>query len=226
MAAYIKALAAIMSVLAVATSGCVINIEPPIVGSGVLAMQDRQVKEFDAISLRCVADVTVTAGSAPSLLIQTDNNIIDLISTRVDGKTLRIEGTRNYKASNPVKITITVPSLEEMEVTGGGNVDISALDEKKFELRITGSGDVHVVGTAQNVKTEITGSGNAKLGDLVAQSMEIHILGSGDAEVHVEEKLDVHITGSGDVAYTGEPKSTTRHITGSGDVRKVEKHED
>ncbi len=223
MATPVKIISMAVSALAILWSqGCVIHTEPPIPGSGVLALQDRETKEFDEIEINCQAKVIVTIGEQPSVVVQTDDNLIDLIETRVSRDTLRIDCDRNISPINAVTITITTPSLTDLEIRGSADVDIQGISERSFDLTISGSGDVVAVGTVSKLEASIRGSGSMQLEGLIAQDVEVSITGSGDAFVHAEDELDARITGSGDIIFTGNPKRLERHITGSGEIQPKE----
>lgn len=221
MATPVKIVALAISALAFLSAGCVISTSPPIPGSGKLALQDRETKDFDEIDIRVPAKVVVTIGSPISVLVQTDDNLIDLIETRVSGDTLRIDCDHNISTVNDLIVTITVPSLEELDIRGSGDVEVDGLSESKFDAEIHGSGDIRVSGVANRVDASISGSGSLEFAELIAQRVEISISGSGDAEVHAEKDLEVRIRGAGDVVYTGDP-DVDRSISGSGSIRRKE----
>ncbi len=211
--------ATISAIMLLSSAGCIISSSPPIPGSGVLALQERPVREFDEIDVRCQAKVLVSIGDETSILVQTDDNLIDFVTTRFAGDELRIDTDKNLAPVNDLIITITVPSLTDLTVRGSGDVEVQGLQESEFDLSIKGSGDVIMQGIAKRVDASITGSGSINLENLIARDVEISITGSGDAVVHAEDELDVRITGSGDVSYAGGAR-VERHITGSGSVQK------
>ncbi|MDA7979066.1 MAG: DUF2807 domain-containing protein [Pirellulales bacterium] len=204
----------------VAAAGCTVSTSSPIPGSGVLALQERELKEFDEIEIRCSATVVVKIGELQSVLVQTDDNLIDLVETRVSRDTLRIDCDENLAPVNDVTVTITVARLKDLTIRGSAEVTVTELFEPEFDLEIRGSGHVAIEGIAHQVEAKISGSGSLDLVKLIAQDVELSITGRGDAHVYAEEELDVRITGTGDVVYSGNPAHIERRITGSGNIRE------
>jgi hypothetical protein len=213
-------------------------------GNGHASTQQRSISDFSGISLTGDMDVYFTSGPNFSVTVQGDQNLLEYVETERRGNTLEI-GTRegyHLSSSSPIKIMITAPTLDELEVTGSGNfvaeskiassknlkIDVTGsgdvkieVDAPQVEAGITGSGDVQVSGTTRMFDAEITGSGNMRCFDLLSESTRVENSGSGDAEVFASKQLDIEINGSGGLAYKGSP-SVNQNISGSGSVRKVQ----
>jgi hypothetical protein len=213
-------------------------------GNGHITSQQRTVTNFEGISVAGDLDVYFTAGAAYSVKIEADENLMEYIETENDGDVLQIQTRNRYnlRSSSPIKIYVTAPTLDAVEVTGSGkfiaqskiasskNVKIEVtgsgdarldVDAPEVTTQITGSGDIRVTGNTRKLDGEINGSGNIKCFDLLSEETRIEINGSGDAEVFASKQLKIDINGSGDVAYKGSP-SISQNSSGSGSVRKVE----
>lgn len=214
---------AILSLLLAASIslGCVRINQNRIQGSGVAKTEDRAVEQFDKVTVEGAADVRITVGPQTQLSVQTDDNILPLIETKVKGDTLVISSTQSYSTRLGVKVTISVPQLAGISIRGSGDVDVSGINGETFSASISGAGDVTASGTVGKVDASIRGSGDLKLGELQAKSASISIAGSGDVTVNAAEELSVSIAGSGDVKYKGSPSKVSKSIAGSGSVRPV-----
>lgn len=207
-------------------------------GEGPKVTKDLNVDNFTSFRLAIGGDVYLTQGNTQSVKVVGQENIIANIVTDVEGKTWKIKFDRPVRRHEGIKIYITMPSFENIGISGSGNV----VSENKFTnlgdiaLGVSGSGDFDLDLDARNIDSKVSGSGNIKLsgstgkfgvkvsgsGDihaynLTAQSCSVRISGSGDCRVDVQEELSVSISGSGDVVYEGRPKVRSK-ISGSGDV--------
>jgi hypothetical protein len=119
-----------------------------------------------------------------------------------------------------------------MEVTGSGDVDASALQSGSANLSLTGSGgitlgqvrgellnvkvrgsgDVRASGVANMLNARVTGSGAASLKDLTSQSADLSTDGSGDITARVQQSLVAQANGSGHITVYGNPGQ--RNVTG------------
>jgi hypothetical protein len=218
-----------------------LSTQARVVGSGVAKTEARTVSDFDAIETSGSMDLSIRQAAKEALEVQADDNLLPLIETVVESRTLKIRFKRGESISHrtPVKVKIDVVRLNAVSSSGSGDVAVDGLKTPalkialsgssdaqvkdlttdSFELKISGSSDVRGAGSAKQVKLSISGSGDAKLGDLVADDVQIRIAGSGDADVTANKTLDVSIAGSGDVKYGGNPalKSST---AGSGTIRR------
>ena len=207
------------------TLACSINFgdRQSVEGSGVLALQERTVKTFQAIEIAGSADVDVSIGEPQSVIIETDDNILPLIETEVRGDTLVIRTVSNTSiiSEHPIHVIIIVKSLDTVRIAGSGNMNIEGLAAEKLQIELPGSGNITATGTAERVVVSLGGSGNILCGDLAAQSAEININGSGNVTVDTSESLDVHISGSGNVHYRGNPAIINKSVSGSGSVVSI-----
>ncbi len=189
-------------------------------GSGDLVTQERDLDEFNAIEVSGSTDVFVTVSGEQKVSLSFDDNLIDLIETKVRGKTLKIYCEESYSSRLPCRIEITVPSLEQVRVTGSGDVEIYDLNGDSFEYSVTGSGDMRAGGEVGEVDIRVSGSGDVDTRDLIAREVSVKISGSGDVKVYAAETFYGRVSGSGDIDVYGSPERMSRHVSGSGDIRK------
>ena len=215
-------------------------------GSGRVASENRNLSDFEAISLSGSMDLIVRQGSKESVEVSADDNVLPLIETVVEsgaaGKTLHVRFKRGERVwtKAPVKVTVQVVRLVGLASSGSGNLRVeglktpilklaisgssdarfSELDADAFEVRVAGSGDVQANGHARQVKVSIAGSGDVKLASLAANDVTVSIAGSGDATVQANKSLGVSIAGSGDVQYSGTATDVRSSVAGSGRVTK------
>lgn len=212
-------------------------------GSGDLVTESRNVSNFDRVDLGGSGEVVITQGGEESLTVETDDNIMQYVTTKVRGGTLHL-GFDNirFQSISPsrLKFTLTVKDLTGMSVSGSGNINAASLDTDRLEVNVSGSGDVRIDSlTAEEVKIQISGSGDVELagevsgqdidmngsgqyhaGDLRSETIEIKISGSGDATVWATESLDVRLIGSGSVSYYDRPQ-TSLSSSGSGKIKSL-----
>jgi Putative auto-transporter adhesin, head GIN domain len=209
-------------------------------GSGVTALEERKIGEIDAIVLDNAADVQVTVGGEPMVTIEADDNLLPIIMTTVEGKTLKIASAENYSTNLGVKIKVICPSLRSLVLNGAGDITTdevtadsleltingsgsiwTALSVKTLTTTIEGSGNVKASGSADWLEAAVAGSGNLELEDLVAKRAVAAISGSGNAAVHATDTLVANVSGSGGISYLGSP-TITQSVSGSGRVQAVD----
>jgi len=209
-------------------------------GSGPIVKKAIEVSAFEGIKLAFSGNVVLRPGAQQMVEVQGQENLIDNISTKVDGKVWDIEFKAN-RVTNMKELTvfITVPKLTSIAISGSGDIrtegtfdssntmDVALSGSGDLELNakvdkmnvaISGSGDVRLAGSASENNLSVTGSGDISAFDFSAQAVNVSIVGSGDCKVQVANELNVSILGSGDVHYKGNPGRVKQNIMGSGEV--------
>lgn len=108
----------------------------------------------------------------------------------------------------------------ELSVSGSGDITIDKLNAQMLKNSVSGSGDIHLKGNAEEGKYSVSGSGDLSAYGMNVKRLDCSVSGSGDAKVYASEKLNLSVSGSGDLSYKG-PASVQKSITGSGDIHKA-----
>jgi len=234
--------AAAIALTAFTITGCDFVGFDTIHGNGNVSTETRNVSVTSRISSHGSFDVAIIHGSSPSVKVEADANLIPYILTDVEDGKLHIH-TRDHvslSSDHKIKVYVTTDKVEEISLSGSGNVTadskLEASGHMKFgisgsgditldinapsvESSISGSGNINLTGETKDSKITITGDGDYKASGLQSENAEVRITGSGNVHVAASVKLEVHITGSGDVGYKGSP-TIEQHITGSGNIKQ------
>ncbi|MCF8237940.1 MAG: DUF2807 domain-containing protein [Saprospiraceae bacterium] len=212
-------------------------------GTGDLISQTIDVDPFTGIDLQIAAEVNLIQGPAQKVTAIGNENILDDLETKVVNGVwlIQLDDDKCYNYDNLV-LTITVPDLDQVLLSGSGNIDMDNFsDQTDLTARILGSGNINlqeVTGTTkltvgihgsgniighgafpdlETLSIEITGSGNYRGYPIQTNEATVSITGSGNAYVYAWDHLSIFIAGSGNVFYKGNPSVSTT-ITGSGEV--------
>jgi hypothetical protein len=151
--------------------------------------------------------------------VHADDNLLDRVTTEVRSGSLVVgETSGSFTAKAPMRVEVTVPSLDKIGLSGSGIVTVSGIAGKRFEIDIPGSGIVRAAGSTERLAVSVAGSGDAELYELTARDVRATVQGSGRVAVTATNSLDASIPGSGAVTYAGSPARVTTHVTGSGAV--------
>lgn len=216
---------------------------PGITGSGNVITEIREIEEFHAIEVDYPAQVFVTQGSATSVEVEADDNLLPGLQTRVRNGTLEIfykaDGGQWVNPSKTVKVMIVVKELDEMSfgsagdlklegvesdklqisVSGAGNLDLKDIDVNVLSIDLSGAGNVVASGDADDFNLEISGFGSFNGKDLHTKTADIEMSGAGSASIWVDDELDAQISGAGSVNYYGSP-AVTKQVSGVGSVSR------
>ena len=177
---------------------------------GALAQDERvnevrKVDDFSSIRIKAVANVEFTQGDKYSLRLEGKEKWVKLTTTEVKDGCLIIDFKRGEKRSvkniNGLKLYVTAPTLEEVELTGVGSLECKEpLKLDDFTLRISGVG-------------------SAEVDDLTCRRFNVSLSGVGDAEVNVDcDYLKARMGGVGSLELRGSADEADVSRSGIGSV--------
>jgi len=205
--------------VSVLSSACALDV---VAGSGKVVTEPRTVSGFSRVSLSGFGHVVIERAGSESLTITTDDNLLPYIRTEVTGHTLELgfnDVMTNVRPTQGIVFRLNVKSLEELEVSGSGKIDVKGLDEDHLRVGISGSGELSAEGVANDLDVDISGSGRYRGEALESRRATVDISGSGGAIVAASDRLAADVSGSGSIEYVGDPQ-IRKHISGSGSVRQ------
>lgn len=209
-----------------------------VAGDGKIVSQARDVSQFNEVSVSGSGELSVTQGTEESLTIETDENLLPLITSEVSHGHLSI-GPKdvNLRPSKSIRYSLKLKNLDALKlsgsvnaqvaaiktealvlgISGSGRIQMAQLQAKQLTAHISGSGDTAAAGEVERQDIHISGSGSHQAPELKCSQAEVQISGSGNTTLLVKDTLNAHISGSGSVEYYGSPQ-VTRHVSGSGRV--------
>ena len=212
--------------------------------NGALKTESRSASGFTGVASDGVFDVTIQYGTATSVSVEADENLLPYIETVVEDNTLyiRSKDDRSLQSKNKMKVTLSMPDLRMLALNGSGNVtaggafkslqpldialngsgDITCSFESygTVNAAISGSGDMTLSGEARNLNAAINGAGDIDAFKMTVDNASVAISGSGNVNVTSNKVVTASISGSGNVNYKGSATQITEQSSGSGKVRK------
>lgn len=218
-----------------------------VAGSGQVVKKVREVKPFSAISISYSAEVVIQQGKGELVEIEADDNLIPQLDTEIkDGRLVISNKVSDWqervRPTKPVRITITVKDLHDLDFSGAGTVRILKLETDALKAHLTGAGELKIEqltaktldcslggagnfaasGTIDTLTLNVSGVGSFSGADLVAGKADVHLSGVGSATVHVKDDLQAYVSGLGSVLYLGSPQ-VHWEVSGLGSVNAIEK---
>ncbi len=188
-----------------------------LIPSNNIISENRQLEDFNSISLEGLGNIFLTQESPQMVRIETHENILPLLETRVTNQQLLIEFDECVDGQvEKLDIYISIPEIEGLNIAGIGDITgQNSFDLDDLEIFISGVGGLTLNGTANNIDINSSGVGNVHAFELTSNTCDINIMGSGNVETTATDVLNVTINGAGNVFYKGNP-TITSNISGSG----------
>jgi hypothetical protein len=212
-------------------------------GSGNIRSESRPVSDFSAVDFSGFGELTLVQGESEALTVETDDNLLPYIKTRVSGGILTIsidDGLSMLRPSKSIRYQLTVKTLKAFDLSGAGTVESDQLSADQLTLTesgagqitihsltantlivdMSGAGAVELAGKVTSQTVDLSGLGNYQAGDLASQQAKVGLSGAGEATVWASEQLDADLSGAGTVNYYGSPQ-TNNSSSGIGSVHRL-----
>jgi hypothetical protein len=148
-------------------------------GSGVATTEYRELVPFSRVELAGANIVTVRVGPAQSVAVTADDNLVDHVTTTVRSGSLVIaEDVGSFTAKTPMTVTVSVPSLDGVTLSGSGTVRVDGVTATDFIADLSGSGTLKASGTVDHLTAVLSASGTVDLQGLLAQDVIARLEGT------------------------------------------------
>ncbi|PIY07715.1 MAG: hypothetical protein COZ18_16055 [Flexibacter sp. CG_4_10_14_3_um_filter_32_15] len=179
-------------------------------GSGEVISQERIVSGFTAIESRGNFTVNLFQDSSikvQSVIVAAQENIIDLIQTRISGQSLIIDTDECYNTNEEVTITVRTPALSQIILAGSGDIVLQdTVRKSEIEFILDGSGNIQTTPSFLII---------------ASISCTARLKGSGNMELDFDNTniVNTSVDGSGTITLRGEAQQNTLNISGSGTIK-------
>jgi hypothetical protein len=211
-------------------------------GSGNVITESREVSGFDGVSHTGIGRVIITQGDEETLTIETDDNLMNYITSEVRDGTLELgfkENIRFYPTPSIV-FRVGVKDLNAIDSVGTGSIEMEILNTAQVEISTSGTGsiiideltatdlvadaegtgEIKLAGAVETQQVMQVGTGDYDASDLKSQTASVRVTGTGSVVLWVRDSLDVKITGVSKVSYYGSP-NVTQSIAGTGSLTSL-----
>jgi len=169
--------------------------------NGKLATENRNVDAFRKIRLEAAAEVNITNGPIAAITIKGPEKKLEKITTEVKDSQLIISSRQDLTfGNNEFQLDITSPMVNNIELSGAGNIMINS-----FHVPL--------------MKLSIAGAGNIKFSNSSCDTIYAVVTGAGNMYVNAEKYLDATVKGVGNIEYAGDPVVNS-NVSGVGTVKK------
>jgi hypothetical protein len=197
-------------------------------GSGNLEKETRSIGAIERVSFNGIGNLVITQGSETSLEVEAEDNILPRIVTDANGDQLEIGFDTDrweniIRPTKPITFYLQVENLNELSLSGLGNVTLKGIEADRLTIRLSGAGSIEASGAITRQDINVSGAGSFDGGDLMSEQVNVNLSGAGNAVVWATETLDVSISGLGNVRYYGDPV-VHKSITGFGNIQALGEH--
>ncbi len=187
-------------------------------GSGELATDNRSISGFRSVETGGIFQVEITAQKEFGVVVEADDNLLPLIRTEVRGGVLHIESEKRIKSNNPIRVRVSAPDIEKLDVSGVANVSLDNIKNAALAIDSSGASKIRVTGETSKLTVDISGATKVNAEELKAANADIGASGASFVSVNVSSDLRANASGASRVIYAGNPTNVTPKRSGAASV--------
>jgi len=209
-------------------------------GSGNVIKETRELAVFHSIEVGGAFKVHITQGEPQKVQIETDDNIMPQIITKVKGGDLKIYSKGSISNPTKLNIDIVVANLDDIDISGacklvatniftsnkmdidcsGASVINMGLQCKELGIDISGASVGEFNGTTKILSIEASGASNLKCQNLEASIADVEASGASNVSISADKIINIEASGSSNVDYKSNGASLEINTSGVSHVRK------
>lgn len=189
-------------------------------GSGNLGTDKRAITGFKSVEAGGVFQLEITAQKEFGVEVEADDNLLPMIRTEVDGDVLRIETDKHFKTNNPIRIRVSAPDIERLDISGVANVTLDNINNSELAIEASGASKIKVSGETSMLNVDVSGATKINADDLKSINAVIDANGASFVSVNVTGDIQSDVSGASRVVYSGAPVNVNTKKTGVSSVSK------
>ena len=229
----------IVFILALFFSSCVF-IGPTIKGNGKVVDEQRTVDKFDKIKVSRAMNVYISQGDEQKVVVKADENILEVISTKVENGVLKITTTERIKSAKSKKVYVHVSELGNIIATAGSNVfseteirndilDLTCSAGSNMRLEIfadkvsasaSAGANLFLKGKAKKGDLSASAGANIKAGELLIFDCNAKASSGANVWVEVSDTFSGKASSGANVFFSGDTKTINVSSSSGGNVKK------
>lgn len=225
--------------LVFSTSSCFFD---GVKGNGNVLTKNRKVSsDFIKVKASHGLDVFITNSNKFSLVVEADENLHELIETKVYDGVLHISSNRNIWDAKSKKILLSINNLNEIVATSGveivsenilqgddmkivatsgAEVDLK-LEANNIECSTSSGADLNLAGSANNLVVSSSSGSDVDAYRLSVDNCEASASSGSHIKVNVSDTFQGNSSSGGDIQYKGNPEIIKKSENSSGSIQKV-----
>jgi hypothetical protein len=177
-----------------------------IVGSGIMQSRQEAFSDFSVLEISNGFDVQINQADSFSVLITTDDNVMEYIEITKTGDTLRIRlmPSIHFRIST-IKAEIAMPDIKEIRFSGGTTGTANFNLSHDLEISLSGGSTLRMDGQAFDLKATCSGGSSIEMTEFKVNNATISFSGGSRGSINLDGTLNADLSGGSRLYYIGDP---------------------
>jgi hypothetical protein len=154
--------------------------EAAIEGSAKIAEEKRPVAAFHTLAAHHGIQVLINDASVDSLTVEADDNLLQLVETKVENETLQVRITKSLTTRNPIRVTVGAKQLSNVSATSSARITARKLSDDLMHVKATSSGQIYIDDVqGEQIELVATSSGQVTAKNVEGKKLRVTASSSG-----------------------------------------------
>jgi len=174
--------------------------------------ESRAVSGFTGVDIGGAMDATIEVGGGYEVRIEARADVLSKIVTEVRNGVLVVKHDKSLmeksglgKKRGKVNVYVSLPSLEDLDISGASNAKVSGVNSDSIRIDISGASDVTIGGYVRTADIDISGASDLEAIGLTTDTAEIDASGASSVKLSVTSSIRADASGASSVCYAGSP---------------------
>src|SRR5688572_15494613 len=131
-----------------------------------MTTEARSLPGFTSVAVSDGIRLHATIGSPPSVEVEAPDEILPIIETVLEETTLRVRAVEPYQTSERVQVSVVVPQLEGVALSGGSPGEVTGLDQPMLSAQLSGGARLIAVGSVEDLQAQLSGGAQGLFAEL------------------------------------------------------------
>ena len=190
-------------------------------GSGRMATEVRELRDFSSVDVSSVFHVEITAQSKFHVEVEADDNLLQYIETEIRNGELHISLDKGVKSKNPLRVRIGAPDIDRIEASGASKVFLSNLKNSGLVIDTSGASKIELSGETGDLTVDVSGASHINAAELKSVNATVDASGASRVNVNVSGELKSEASGASSINYSGTPTNVIKNTSGASSVRQL-----
>lgn len=214
-----KRIAFVLAFAAIAITA-VAGIKNTIEGNQKVTTEERQVDNFDAVSVSDGIDLYLTQGNENTLTLKADENLMEHIKTEVKNGTLKIYSDKKLRKARALEAHLTFKDLKKISGSAGADIYTeNTLKADDMSVNMSSGSDLKMTLEASAAQFDMS-SGSDAIVKFDGKNLSINASSGSDFEIEADEldNIALDMSSGSDVDLHGSAASLTVNASSGSDL--------
>jgi hypothetical protein len=182
-------------------------------GNGRVVSESRTEPPFTRVAVSGGIHAIIDVGPTAHLEVLTDQNLQGELITQVNGGTLSVSWNGPVSPTEAV-VTMGLPSLEQLDLSGGSPAEATHLAGANFQLGESGGSKATLSGSVGRFTVDASGASQVAGDSLAADAVVVDGSGASALSLQANQSLQATLSGASSLQVARRPAQVSQDLSG------------